>query len=30
MLSVVAQNVQEGRVPDAFILPVTINYEKIL
>lgn len=26
ILSVIAQNVLEGRVPDAFILPVTINY----
>ena len=26
MLAVIAQNVQENRVPDAFIQPVTINY----
>jgi glycerol-3-phosphate O-acyltransferase len=26
VLSVVAQNVAEGRIRDAFILPVTINY----
>ena len=30
ILAVIAQNVIEGRVPDAFILPVTINYEKVL
>lgn len=30
ILSAVAQNVVEGRVADAFVLPVTINYEKIL
>ena len=30
ILSVIAQNVVDGRIPDAFILPVTINYEKIL
>ena len=30
ILTVIAQNVIEGRVPDAFILPVTINYEKVL
>ena len=30
ILSVIGQNVVDGRIPDAFILPVTINYEKIL
>jgi len=30
MLSIVANNVAEGRIIDAQILPVTINYEKIL
>lgn len=30
MLSIVASNVAEGRVVDAHILPVTINYEKVL
>ena len=30
ILSSVVQNVEEGRVPDAFIIPVTINYEKVL
>ena len=30
ILSIMGRNVQEGRVPDVKILPVTINYEKIL
>jgi glycerol-3-phosphate O-acyltransferase len=30
MLSLVASNVAEGKVVDAHILPVTINYERVL
>ncbi len=30
ILSVMANCVVEGKVKDAFILPVTINYERIL
>jgi|688.fasta_scaffold1027353_1 glycerol-3-phosphate O-acyltransferase len=30
MLSLVANNVAEGKVVDAHILPVTINYERVL
>jgi glycerone phosphate O-acyltransferase/fatty acyl-CoA reductase len=30
MLSLVGNNVAEGRVVDAHILPVTINYERVL
>jgi glycerol-3-phosphate O-acyltransferase len=30
VLSALSRHVKEGRVRDAFILPVTINYEKIL
>ena len=30
ILSIVARNVIEGKIPDAHILPVTINYEKVL
>lgn len=30
ILSIIGQNVIEGRVPDVKILPVTINYEKVL
>lgn len=30
ILSIVAKNVLEGKIPDAQILPVTVNYEKIL
>jgi len=30
ILSIVAANVAEGKLRNAFILPVTINYEKIL
>lgn len=30
ILSIVAKNVMEGKIPDAQILPVTLNYEKML
>jgi glycerol-3-phosphate O-acyltransferase len=30
ILSLVASNVAEGKVVDAHILPVTINYERVL
>jgi glycerol-3-phosphate O-acyltransferase len=30
ILSIVVNNVLEGKVPDTHILPVTINYEKVL
>lgn len=30
ILSIVAKNVLDGRIPDAQILPITINYEKVL
>lgn len=30
ILSILVQNVVSGKIPDASILPVTINYEKIL
>lgn len=30
ILSIVAKNVLEGKIPDAQILPVTLNYEKVL
>jgi glycerol-3-phosphate O-acyltransferase len=30
ILSIVAKNVIDGKIPDAQILPVTLNYEKIL
>lgn len=30
ILSIIVKNVQDGRIPDAQILPVTINYEKVL
>jgi len=30
ILSIVAKNVMEGKIPDAQILPITVNYEKIL
>jgi glycerol-3-phosphate O-acyltransferase len=30
ILSIVAKNVLEGKIPDALVLPVTINYEKVL
>jgi glycerol-3-phosphate O-acyltransferase len=30
ILSIVVKNVLEGKIPDAQILPVTINYEKVL
>ena len=30
MLSLVANNVAEGKVVDAHIIPVTINYERVL
>lgn len=30
VLSIVAKNVLDGRIPDAQILPITLNYEKVL
>lgn len=30
ILSIVCKNVLEGKIVDAQILPVTINYEKVL
>lgn len=30
ILSIVAKNVMEGKIPDAQIIPVTLNYEKML
>ena len=30
ILSIVAKNVLDGKIPDAQILPVTLNYEKVL
>ena len=30
ILSIVAKNVLDGRIPDAQILPITVNYEKVL
>ena len=30
ILSIVAKNVLDGRIPDAQILPITLNYEKVL
>ena len=30
ILSVVASNVLQGKLKNAFILPVTVNYQKIL
>ena len=30
VLSIVARNVMEGKIPDAQILPITLNYEKVL
>lgn len=30
ILSIVAKNVIEGKIADAQILPVTLNYEKVL
>ena len=30
MLSIVADSVFENKIPDATILPITINYEKVL
>lgn len=30
ILSIVSKNVIDGKIPDAQILPVTINYEQLL
>lgn len=30
ILSIVAKNVLEGKIVDATVLPVTVNYEKVL
>jgi len=30
ILSIVCKNVLDGRIPDAQILPITVNYEKVL
>jgi glycerol-3-phosphate O-acyltransferase len=30
ILSIICRNVLDGKIPDAQLLPVTINYEKLL
>lgn len=30
ILSIIAKNVIDGKIPDVTLLPITINYEKIL
>lgn len=30
ILSIVAKNVLDSKIPDAQILPITLNYEKVL